>query len=114
MVGDGPSWEVDAPEPRGLRILRWLVSTLLVVMICAMLAIATVIVTALASGPPGFAGMAIEADAVRLPAGERVVAVGRGSGEVLAVTEDAAGVERIRAFDAETGAQRSVTRIDRD
>jgi len=43
-----------------------------------------------------------------------ILAMGQGGGRVLIATRDAEGVERLRAFDADSGAESSVTLIERD
>jgi len=49
-----------------------------------------------------------------LPAGAEVVALGRGPGEVLILTRDAAGAETLRIFDAGSGVEKSATPIRRE
>lgn len=46
--------------------------------------------------------------ALTLPAGEAATAVTLGTGWVAVVTRDGGGMERIRVFDAGTGAERQV------
>ncbi len=49
-----------------------------------------------------------------LPDGAEVVSLGRGPGEVLILTRDAAGAEMLRVFDAGSGAEKSATPIARE
>ena len=62
--------------------------------------------SALQSAPPP-----VLPDALALPAGETAQAVTLGTGWVAVVTRDAAGLERIRVFDAATGAERAAVPI---
>ena len=49
-----------------------------------------------------------------LPEGAEVISLGRGPGEVLILTRDAAGAETLRVFDAGSGAETSATPIGRE
>jgi len=108
----------DAPEPPALRRLRLLVSALMIVLIAGMITVAGALVIRLGFGGatvpgPGPQTLAepIAAGRLTLPEGARIRAVGRAPGEVLLVTEGADGARHLRAFDAGTGAPRSVTEI---
>lgn len=95
--------EEDLPEPRRLRHLRWLVNTLTVTLIAGFLVVVAAIVIRISRPvtpalPP----------ALTLPAGEAATAVTLGTGWVAVVTRDGGGMERIRVFDAGTGAERQV------
>ncbi|MEO0820282.1 MAG: DUF6476 family protein [Pseudomonadota bacterium] len=101
-----------------VRRLRRLVTTLTVVLILGVVAVAATLVirlSALTAGPvragPDLAPVA--AETLVLPAGERILALGRADGEVLVATEDAEGGAWLRIFDAASGESRSVTRIER-
>lgn len=95
------------PETAPLRRLRLLVTTLTIVLIAGVLTVSTLLVIRL-----GGAGARDEApviaalpETIAVPAGFRVIAVGRGrAGEVLLVVEDGEGAVRLRAHDAATGA----------
>ena len=88
---------------------------MMVVMIGGMVVVAVALVLRLgalsgsdaAPGPVGAAGFT-------LPEGAEVVSLGRGPGEVLILTRDAAGAETLRVFDAGTGAEKSATAITRE
>lgn len=97
----------DPPEPPRLRTLRRLVNALMITLIVGFALIVFSLVTGLNRAP---APLALP-DAVRLPDGETARAATLGSGWVAVVTADAAGRERIRVFDARTGAARGVTDI---
>ncbi|MEM6676575.1 MAG: DUF6476 family protein [Pseudomonadota bacterium] len=103
----------ELPEPPQVRRLRQMVSALMIASIVGVLALAGTVVIRLGLGgeapPPPVA-----AEALSLPDGERIIAIGRTRAEVLLTTEDAAGVERLRIFDASTGKARSETLITRD
>ena len=111
----GPGEDIE--EPPALRRLRWLVTTLMVVLIFGMLAIVAVFVIRLGGIGQNLAdsGLAapISAEAFALPAGEEVTALGRAGNQVLMLTRDAAGEERLRSFDAATGAAISESSIAR-
>lgn len=127
-----PQWhspdDEDLPEPPQIRRLRRLVSALIVVLIAGVLIVTGTLVIRLVDrsaarvsqdGDPKVAlrdalsRPAIAADAFNLPEGNRVIALGRAAEEVLIVTRDAAGREWLHSFDAETGAVRSISRIER-
>ncbi len=102
-----PAPPLEAPEPPRLRALRRLVTTLMVTLIVGFALIVYSLVTGLNRAP---APLALP-DSVELPEGERPRAATLGSGWVAVVTADAEGRERIRVFDARTGADRGVTEI---
>jgi hypothetical protein len=105
--------EDDLPEPPQVRRLRLLVNALIFVLIAGVVTVAATLVIRLgAIGPAEVAPIA--AETLALPPGEAITAIGRAGGEVLVTTRDDAGAERLRAFDAATGAERSVTTIVRD
>ncbi len=98
-----------------MRGLRLLVTALMVVLIGGMLIVVAAMVIRLGVfglpertefGPVSAAGFT-------LPAGAEAVALGRGPGEVLILTRDAAGVETLRVFDAASGAEKSAAPISR-
>ncbi|GMG81815.1 hypothetical protein LNKW23_10280 [Paralimibaculum aggregatum] len=130
--GAPPPPDDEAPEPPALRRLRLLVSLLMAVLILGTITVSGALVMRLgmigpgaapepaagaggaaAVAPPAMDPVAVAAEALALPEGERVVAVGRAGPELLLVTEDASGTERLRGYDAATGAARSVTRLER-
>ena len=99
-----------------MRRLRGLVSLLMVVMIAGMLAVVVLMVVRLgAVEKPGETAVEpISAESFSLPPGEKVMALGRGPGEVLLLTRNAEGSETLRVFDAKTGAERSATAVERE
>ena len=105
--------EDEAPEPAPVRRLRLMVSALIFVLIAGVVTVAATLVIRLGAIEPANAPP-IAAERLRLPAGEMIVAMGQGGGRVLIATRDAEGVERLRAFDADSGAESSVTLIERD
>ncbi len=62
----------------------------------------------------GFDPRAVSAERVALPAGEAIVAVGGAGPALVVATRDAEGRERLRLFDAETGAASAVVVVERD
>ncbi|MEM7239255.1 MAG: DUF6476 family protein, partial [Pseudomonadota bacterium] len=105
-------------EPPSLRRLRLLVTVLTSVLIFGMLTMVGVFVIRLGgigtvSAPSVAIEVPIAAEAFNLPADAEIVAIGRGQGTVLILTEGPEG-EVLRAFDATTGAARSTTPIARD
>jgi hypothetical protein len=97
----------DAPEPRRLRQLRWLVTALTATLIVGMTTIVALLVIRL-----GVAGRSVPLPAeVALPAGETARAVTLGSDWFAVVTVDPAGTERIRVLDRATGAPRGEATI---
>jgi hypothetical protein len=104
----------DLPEPPQVRRLRLLVSALMVVLIGGMVVVAVAMVLGLgALKGPDKAPAQVSATEFTLPEGAEVVSVGRGPGEVLIVTRDAAGTETLRIFDASSGDEKSATPISR-
>jgi len=105
----------DLPEPPQVRRLRLLVSVLMVVLIGGMVVVAVTLVLRL-GGLNGSekAPAPIGAAEFSLPVGAEVVTVGRGPGEVLILTRDAAGAETLRIFDAGSGAEKSATPVTRE
>lgn len=57
-----------------------------------------------ARGADTFAMSAVAAETLVLPQGEAVTAAGGAPGALMLVTRDDSGVERLRLFDAATGA----------
>ncbi|MEM7240101.1 MAG: DUF6476 family protein [Pseudomonadota bacterium] len=105
-------------EPPSLRRLRLLVTVLTSVLIFGMLTMVGVFVIRLGGigavpAPSAAIEESIAAEAFNLPVGAKIVAIGRGQGTVLIVTEGPEG-EILRTFDAATGAVRSATPIARD
>ncbi len=106
----------DPPEPLPLRGLRIMVTVLIAVLIVGVITVAVTLVIrlgALESAPKDL-GAPIAAEALILPEGENVIALGRGPGEILVFTRGEDGQERLRSFAADTGEERSVTAISRD
>lgn len=99
-----------------------MVSALILVLIAGVVVIAATIVIRLGGlgsigeGAQDAAGLAapVGADSLALPAGAEIRAIGRAGGEILIVTRGPDGTEALRAFDAATGAVRSVTAIRRE
>jgi hypothetical protein len=104
----------DLPEPPQIRRLRLLVSLLIVVLIGGMLVVVVAMVIRLGSigAPPRLAP--VTAEAIALPAGAEVVAVGQGGAGVLILTRDAGDAETLRVFDPATGAELSATPVLRE
>lgn len=90
--------------------MRRLVLALTVTLIVGVITIVALLVIRLAAFAPA-APPDLPA-AIALPADEGARAVTFGRGWIAVVTEDAAGVERIRLFDAATGASRAEVVID--
>ena len=65
------------------------------------------------SSEPGATAALVSADAITLPVGEGVIAVGATEEALSFMTKDASGVERLRVFDPETGAQTGVLEVKR-
>jgi len=105
----------DLPEPPQVKRLRLLVSLLMVVLIVGMLVVVAVMVIRLSTlEKPAVAPAPVSAEALTLPAGAEIVAVGQGASGVIVVTRDAAGAETLRVFDPATGAETSATPIRRE
>ncbi|TCM85162.1 hypothetical protein EV216_10813 [Rhodovulum steppense] len=98
----------DSPEPEALppnlKLLRVLVTVLMVTMIAGFLVIVALFVIRMPGG-----GTLPLPEAVRLPDGATATAFTRGRDWVAVVTAD----DRILIFDAETGALRQTVRIER-
>ncbi|MEM7528619.1 MAG: DUF6476 family protein [Pseudomonadota bacterium] len=106
--------EDDLPEPPPLRRLRRLVTALTVVSILGVVAIVSVLVIRLVLFQPAAGPSPVTAEALSLPHGETITAMGRGAGTLLLTTTDQAGAERVRSFDEATGAPLGVTLIERE
>jgi hypothetical protein len=106
--------EDDAPEPPRLRALRRLVTLLTASLIVGVVATAGALVIRLARPEPGaFDPRAVAAERVRLPAGEAITAVGAAGAALVVATRDAGGAERLRLYDAATGALLREIAVDR-
>lgn len=101
MVDRQPLLESEPPEPRSLRTLRRLVNLLTFTMIFGLLTIIGLIVTTLNRTP---APLALP-DNIVLPIGEKAEAITRGNTWYALVSIDSAKTERIRIFDAKSGAE---------
>lgn len=101
--------EGTAAEPAGLRRLRRLVTVLTATLILGVITVVVLLVIRLTALAPA-AAPALPA-AVALPEGERAGAVTFGAGWVAVVTTDPAGAQRIRLFDAASGAARGAAEI---
>lgn len=103
----------DLPEPPPLRRLRWLVTALTLVLIVGVIIIAGALVIRITQ--PQWVGQEpITANRLAVPAGERITATGTARGALTLVTVDADGVERLRLYDAETGAAQQTILIERE
>ena len=111
-----PVRDEDLPEPPQVRRLRLLVTLLMVVLILGMVVVAGAMVVRLGLVGSGGEGAVapVTAEALRLPEGADVVAIGQGRGGILVVTRDAQGAETLRVLDPETGAEKSATPIVRE
>lgn len=89
-----------------------MVTALTLASILGVLAIATVIVLRL--GVLGSPPATLDAEAITLPPGERITAVGQSPRALTLATEDEAGVERLRSFDPATGETTGTTLIRRE
>ena len=105
----------DLPEEPQVRRLRLLVSLLMVVLIGGMVVVAVAMVLRLGAlnGSDAAPGP-VSAAEFTLPDGAEVISLGRGPGEVLILTRDAAGTETLRVFDAGSGAEKSATPVTRE
>ncbi len=92
----------DAALPPGLRFLKWLVITLMIVMIAGVITIVALLVTRLRPAPSPLPA------AISLPADAFPTAVTAGPGWYAVVTSDG----RILIFDAATGALRQTVRVE--
>ena len=97
-----------------MRRLRLLVTSLMVVLIVGMVVVvaAMVVRLGLVGEPAPLAP--VTAGQFTLPQGAEVVAIGRGPGEVVILTRDAAGAETLRVFDAASGTKISATPVVRE
>jgi hypothetical protein len=105
--------DADAPEPARLRQLRWMVNGLTATLILGVITVVVLLVirlSALQPAPPPVLPPVLP-DALALPPGETAQAVTLGTGWVAVVTRDTEGAERIRVFDAATGAERAAVPI---
>ena len=97
----------DIPEPPRLRALRRLVTGLTLTLIFGVITIAGALVVRISGGgpvsPPVDVG-GVTAEALTLPAGERITVTGGSGTTLLIVTEDASGRERLHLIDGTTGA----------
>jgi hypothetical protein len=115
----GPEAEDDLPEPAPLRALRRMVSLLTATLIVGVvIVVGALVLRLIRPAPPPAAALAFDPAALTaaglvLPFDESVQAAGGAPGAVMLVTRDAAGVERLRVFDAASGAPTAVMRIDR-
>ncbi len=94
-------------EPAGLRLLRRLVTALLVVMILGIAAIVVLVATRL----PARVSLPKLPAAFSAPAGESVTGISLSGGLTLVVTRDGSGTQRIHLLDPETGAIRQTTTV---
>ncbi len=83
-------------------------------MILGILTVAAALVIRIASEPTAHAPLAAAPEAVNVPAGETILAVGATREALAVATRDAAGAERIRLFHPETGAPIGETAIRRE
>ncbi len=96
--------------------MRRLVTALLIVLIGGMVVVSAALVSRLGAvmgGRAPLAGPGPLPEAIALPPGAEIVAVGRSGGALLVVTRGADGSERVRAFDATTGEAGAVTQVER-
>ncbi|RMF34210.1 MAG: hypothetical protein D6754_15430 [Alphaproteobacteria bacterium] len=92
------------PEPPHIRLIRRLVTVLLVVLILGVIIVVALLVIRLMQAPRA---VSLQLPAtIALPEGESAQAATIGKGWVMVVSRDGAGIERIRIFDAETGRER--------
>jgi hypothetical protein len=102
----------DLPEPPKIRALRRLVTALTLVLILGTITIAVTLalrITRSPATPP----LTVTAESVSLPSGERITASGAAQGLLMLVTQDAAGLERLRLYDPTTGVLHHVVLIER-
>jgi hypothetical protein len=108
----------DLPEPPRIRALRRLVTALTVASIVGVLTIAGALVVRII-GPFGNTALPppparIAAERIALPAGERITATGGNGPTLILATEAPDGTERLRIFDAATGAFLHAVTVTRD
>lgn len=104
----------EFPEPPRLRRLRLMVTVLILVLIAGVVTVVGALVINLAALTGGALSGGVAAESLSLPPGEEIVAVGEGRGSLILVTRDAAGIERLRRFDRESGALLSATDVRRE
>ena len=105
----------DLPEPPRIKRLRWLVTSLMVVLIVGTVVIVVSLVRGLgALDLSRTAPTPVSAEQFSLPADAETITLGRGPGEVLILTRDPSGAETLRIFDAATGAETSATPVVRE
>jgi hypothetical protein len=97
-----------------VRRLRLLVTALIVVLIGGMITVAATLVIRI--GEIGEDGplRPVTAEALTLPRGAQVAALGRAGDEILVLSVDADGVERLRGYSAQDGALVWETAVRRD
>ena len=100
-------------EPPQIRRLRVLVMVMLVVLMLGIVTIAATIVIRLGFGGEPSA-QKLTADAIALPSGAGITALGHGPNGVLVTVELEDGSEVLRLHDAETGALKRETAIVRE
>ena len=100
-------------EPPQIRRLRVLVMVMLVVLMLGIVTIAATIVIRLGFGGEPSA-QKLTADAIALPAGAEITALGQGPSGVLITVRQADGSEVLRLHDAATGRLLRETAIIRD
>lgn len=83
---------------------------LTIVLIGGMIVVAAALVMRLSAPPPQ---VAVAAEALLLPEGETITAVGATPSALTVATRDGAGVERLRVFDPSSGEQTGATTIRR-
>lgn len=86
-----------------------MVNALTLTLLAGFLTVVATIVIRLSAAPPA---PPVLPEALSLPRGERARAVTLGTGWVAVVTVDATGLEHVRVFDAETGAERAAIAIE--
>lgn len=99
-----------------MRALRRLVTALTVTLILGVAVVAgtmTLRIAGSGGGAPAFDPAAVTAERIALPEGETIRALGAAGGALMVATADAEGRERLRLFDARTGAAGAVVAIDR-
>lgn len=109
--------EDDVEEPPQLRRLRILVMALMVVLMLGIVTIAVTIVIRLGFAGEGTGGATVpqlRAEAIQLPEGAEITALGQGPHGVLVSIRRADGTEALRIHDAATGALLQQTEIERE
>jgi hypothetical protein len=89
-------------EPRNLKFLRLLVTTLLIVLIFGFLVIVGVIVKGIRSTNAPTVTLPIEGSALNLPADTTVETLGAGNGHIFAIVKTSSGVESMLIYDSKT------------